>query len=85
MKIKDIKAGWLFQYVNRENDCATESYGIRAHDANKEGRETYFNLSGKAYSTAGKGNGYLQQEAVPICHITDLTKHLPDYFKEGTA
>lgn len=65
MTINDIEEGWIFQYATGET---YREYGIRT-------RETFFNLSGTAIAEAG---GIADREAAPVCHIRDLTKHLPD-------
>ena len=68
MKIKDIKQGWLFQY---KDGGLRSTYGVKT-------KVGFFNLSGTAVDCAGTMQS--RHEAIPICLITDLTVHLPDYF-----
>ena len=70
MKIKDIKAGWVFEY--RDTDGRYE-YGVRAFPSVVT--ETFFTLSGKGHDTAG--TQCLEWEAEPICHIREITRLLP--------
>lgn len=77
MKIKDVEDGWLFQW---KSAIGQRGYGVTT--SRRDGREEeFFNLSGEAAGCARQQHS--DHDALPICKITDLTKHLPDLFEEN--